>query len=845
MRRISEQMSLFLGTAAMVVVTSTAACAQEGERQNYALPAQPLARSILAVTASTHRSIVVPTALVADYQAPVLNGRYTIEEALDLLLAGSGLRARRSGTSFIIERSPEVALGVDTPPSGSDIVVTGTKISGAPTASTVIALRREAMRSAGRSTVDDVIRTIPQNFSGGQNPGVGFNVPEASGSNVGGSSSVNLRGIGSDATLTLLDGHRLPYSAALQSIDISAIPFGAIDRIEIVPDGASAIYGSDAVAGVVNVILRRDFTGLETSAKIGGSTDGGYLVQQYGATAGTRWASGNVVLAYEYDSNGAVVGSDRDYTARTPGLMLFPPQHQHNVALIARQQLASNVSVSIDGLLGRRVTDTYYATNPAGDISVSGYFFSARVKSFSVAPSLDLALASNWKLSLDGTYGDNRTSYSGGSRVGTVFTAPGAGYYTNRGSSTELSATGPVVTLPGGSAKAALGVGWRRNDFFRFTGAASGNIKHAQDSYYAYGEINLPVVSALTASAALRYERYPGIGDVVTPKLGAILAVTPDLEVKASWGKSFRAPTLYQQYQPQFAYLTTAGLLGGTGFPANATALLSLGGNSDLKPERSTTWSAGLDLHPRSMPGFSLSLSYFSIDYTDRIVTPIPFFTQSLSNPIYAAFVTRTPGAGAQTAFLAESATFTNLAGAPYDAANVVAIVRNASVNAGRQRIRGVDASLRYSSTVGPGTGHVGLDLGYLDSNQQLSASQPVMQLAGVIFNPPHLKGRGEIGYSVGGLSLTGNITFIGPVRDRRAALPVRVDGMTPVDLTFRYKIGGDGPFGGLDLILSAQNLFNEDPGRIAATLLSDVPYDSTNYTPLGRVVSISVTKKW
>src|SRR5690606_24972550 len=134
-------------------------------------------------------------------------------------------------------------------------------------------------------------------------------------------SSVNLRGLGSDATLTLLNGRRLAYTAVKQSVDVSAIPIGAIQRIEIVPDGASAIYGSDAVAGVVNVILRRNYDGIETSARLAAATDGGDFQQDYGALAGTTWSNGGVMAAYQYGSNTAIRAEDRSYArSRSPGL---------------------------------------------------------------------------------------------------------------------------------------------------------------------------------------------------------------------------------------------------------------------------------------------------------------------------------------------------------------------------------------------------------------------------------------------------------------------------------------------------------------------------------------------
>lgn len=817
------------------------AYAHAARKQHFRVPAGSLAAALRRISITSGRSIVAPAALLTGKETAGLDGDFAVEDAVNTLLIASGLRARAVGRGFIIESAP-----ANTPlEAGADIIVTGTKIGGARSASNVIEIGHDAMRSAGRTSIDDVIRTIPQNFSGGQNPGVSFNVPETSGSNIGGSSSVNLRGIGSDATLTLLDGHRLPYSAAFQSVDISAIPFGVVDRIEIVPDGASAIYGSDAVAGVVNVILRDDFSGLETSAKLGGATDGGYVLQQYGATAGVGWRSGHITLGYEYDGNSALSGSERSYATSRPGLILLPRLHQHDLALIGRQELAPGLTFSLDALLGRRATDSHYATNTAGDPAVSGYFIYMRVKSFSVAPSLDLTLGKGWALSLAGTYGDNRTTYTGGIKMGTAYTFRGAGYYTNQGSSGELSASGPLFALPGGAAKAAVGVGWRRSGFNRFTGNVLSDIHHVQNSYYAFGELNLPLLEPLTATAALRYEKYPGIGEVATPKLGAILSPSRDIDIKASWGKSFRAPTAYEQFQPELGYLATAAQLGGTGYPADALALLLQGGNADLRPERSTNWSIGVDLHPRVMEGFDANLSYFAIDYTDRIVTPIPFFDQSLADPLYAPYVTPNPSASEQAAFIAGVATFSNISGLTYDPAAVIAIVRDASVNAGRETVRGVDAQMSYKSRAGAGDAHVALDLSYIDSKQQISANQPVLQLAGIIFNPPHLKGRGEIGYTVGGLSVTGDITYLGPVRDTRAAIPVRVPGMTPVDLTMRYRTAEGGILGNTDVILGIQNLFNEAPGLLKPILVSDAPFDSTNYSPLGRVVSLSVTKKW
>src|SRR3546814_13318324 len=89
------------------------------------------------------------------------------------------------------------------------------------------------------------------------------------------------------------------YSGTQSVIDISAIPTAAVERIEIVADGASAIYGADAVAGVVNILLHKDYEGVTTSARLGGSTDGGNFHQQYNLLGGSKWTGGGLMAIYD------------------------------------------------------------------------------------------------------------------------------------------------------------------------------------------------------------------------------------------------------------------------------------------------------------------------------------------------------------------------------------------------------------------------------------------------------------------------------------------------------------------------------------------------------------------
>lgn len=286
---------------------------------------------------------------------------------------------------------------------GQGIVVTGSRIRGARLASDVTTLDRAAIVAAGQVDLGEAIRSLPQNFSGGQNPGIGTGAGLAN-ANVNSSSSANLRGLGPDATLTLLNGHRLPYDSAFQGVDISAIPLAALDRIEVVPDGASAVYGSDAVAGVVNVILRRDFEGVATSGQLGTSTGGGYFRQQADLVAGRNWSGGGALLAYDFVHNSAVDAGERSYASTLdPDNSLFPSQSRHAVTLSVRNELGAGLTASLDGLYSNRQSQTI------GGTAALRFLFRPEVESYTLAPALEVALGSGWQAGLNGVYGRDRT----------------------------------------------------------------------------------------------------------------------------------------------------------------------------------------------------------------------------------------------------------------------------------------------------------------------------------------------------------------------------------------------------------------------------------------------------
>lgn len=183
---------------------------------------------------------------------------------------------------------PAAVLAQDTTTKTLErIQVTGTNIRRADmeTASPVQAITREEIERTGKATVAEYLQTLTSDGAG--------SIPKTFGNGfAGGGAGVSLRGLGAGSTLVLLNGRRMaPFGLADDGqkvfTDLSTIPMEAVERIEILKDGASAIYGSDAIAGVVNIILRRDFTGVVLKGSYGMSGDSDGNAMKASITAGT------------------------------------------------------------------------------------------------------------------------------------------------------------------------------------------------------------------------------------------------------------------------------------------------------------------------------------------------------------------------------------------------------------------------------------------------------------------------------------------------------------------------------------------------------------------------------
>ena len=266
------------------------------------------------------------------------------------------LANRHLAVLFLVLTAPAVGLAQQGTDDGSNgateeealelapQTVTGSRLRGGVSASPVYVLTRAEIDRRGLRDIEDIVRYIPQNYStitaGGSFDGHSPRFAQ-------GLVTINLRGLGEGSTLVLVNGNRIAAAPAEfgSFTDVSTIPFSAIERVEVLSDGASAVYGSDAVGGVVNFILRKDYRGAESTVRYENSSSGGHrkVVEQ---TLGLTWDSGSLTASANFWQEDAVLaadaGIDVDGDYREQGGRRFPSIYGQPGLLLRFGPLPSN-----------------------------------------------------------------------------------------------------------------------------------------------------------------------------------------------------------------------------------------------------------------------------------------------------------------------------------------------------------------------------------------------------------------------------------------------------------------------------------------------------------------------
>lgn len=189
------------------------------------------------------------------------------------------------------------------------IQVTGSRISRADIegALPVTVISRDDIERSGKTSVTEALRALSFNSSG--------SYVQTSGNSFTGQAQVNLRGLGAARSVVLVNGRRLPISpVSTSAADLNSIPLAAVERIEVLSDGASAVYGADAIGGVVNVILRKDFEGSAVSFGAGSPSEDGGDTREASFVTGVSTGKSNAILGASYYEKDLIALADRPYS---------------------------------------------------------------------------------------------------------------------------------------------------------------------------------------------------------------------------------------------------------------------------------------------------------------------------------------------------------------------------------------------------------------------------------------------------------------------------------------------------------------------------------------------------
>jgi outer membrane receptor protein involved in Fe transport len=898
-------------------------------------------------------------------------GEFEPGEALARMLKGTGLTFKFATEHSVTIKQPVVAdipppprpppprppepsvhhYASATPVVGhnklEEVTVTGSLIHGAvDVMAPLVYITPQQISQAPFPTVQDTLNELPINSLTAPREDLGLN------NNYNRGAGVNLRGLGVGATLVLVNGHRQPLSGFNGDfVDVSNIPGAAIDRIEVLPDGASASYGSDAVAGVVNIILRDDFQGAETRVRYGG-TPGGHHEIDFSQLLGTHWDTGRAMLVYEYQDATELNASARGYAAtadkRPYGgadyrsfnadpanildpttyqpisaninlenqfarYQLFPQKTQNAVYATGAQHLGDSIELFAEGRFTQR--NTYIQGFPAaglfdvpgsnpfnpfpGSDTIVGYSFlntlgpatfASETRNYVGTLGAHFKLGAGWQATLSETYGrenlfqneynildsvalDNALAESNAATAFNVFGATNPNtlaeirsadfsHATSGIETTSFVADGPLFDLPAGPAKLAAGVE-RREESLAHTVPISIAAQETADARYsrhvgsAFTELSLPLVGSpdkpravprLELTLAGRYDDYSDFGHAMNPEARLRFTPVDSLKLRGSWGRSYRAPKLDDLYDSAYN-LSGLGSLVDPQSPTGRSVVLALqGDNPNLRQETATTWTAGFDLVPEIDPRLTLSLTYYSVDYTGQIAQPAAAdpYDVLLQGNQWSAVITRNPTQAQIAAVCNRPDFFGSVASCL--ASSPAAIVDYRLANLSSTRVTGLDLNVHQEVRGDFGNLDFGLQGNYVfHFNQTVTQASPNTDILNTFGNPLKLRLRGTAGWSESlpdsaGLGANLAVNFTNGYNNFGSSLIERIPSLTTVDLQVRYHTGNGGGFlADVEFALNAVNVFNQSPPFVDSVY----GYDSANFQPFGRVLSLSVTKKW
>lgn len=761
---------VLVGALAWLALTLAPAAGAQDFSKKYPIniPAQALTPALAQLSDQTQidYGFSPDTSEEENMKVGPVRGRYTIEEALTLLLRSTGLTFSRVNSKTIaIFKAPEVKLPAPPPqvrvqravplkrkvvpqeqPDDQIIAKVITERSKyrylpAPSAAGFV-LDRAAIKRTGATTITGLLNILPQQP---------FLRPDGFRSN--GAQYAELRGLGPDTTLVLINGHRAFASAGsftVNAFDLNQVPLSAVERVEVQLDSISVRHGADAIGGIINIVLRDDIPDPIVDVRYGAAAGGGEQ-RQASISAGYKHDDARASLILDYRDVRPMLGAERDLwsnqdyrrfgstdlrsTLSSPGnvtavpgspgfplivaigapfaaipeytagpvtevsefrpfdlnresLLQYSPivPEDRRASAVASAQV--NVTPSVVAAADLMFVDRHVAftllppllpaalvprTNPYNhldqDVMVTGLLPGADPLEATLDSRLIRGAGSlrgrvkdwQWELAVlrseeDATFrlpgvlvdparlalaladpDPNRTlnllapgPAASPEVLATVLPPPDIDPLATDATQLTGVASGGLFAVPAGEVAVTLGTEWRKESV-QFDSLLGG---FAREVAGGFAELELPLFGEkfqrpgareLTVTVAGRFDRYTDFGEIFSPQYGLVWRPFQQVAIRATYGRSFRAPSMYDLYLPrvQSDALTVDPRRSGESYPAKVL----IGGAPGLEATRGESFAAGIEFTPAAIDPLKLSATYWHVLMNERVIALNPVFT--------------------------------------------------------------------------------------------------------------------------------------------------------------------------------------------------------------------------
>lgn len=897
-RHVTTHRSAALLLSAAILLSSSEpslAAPNPSREQSFHIEAQPLGKALSNWAEQSGFELSWQSDGSERPDAPAVIGDFSPRKALSLLLDGTGLTGRFVGSRVVIrsknegrghraiegesERSVGVGTDEGTAKSSREIVgemlVTGSHIVGvAPAGSPITVLDQDEIQSGRYASLEQVLQSLTQSVPGGASgasavarlsPG-----PVAT-TNITFAEGYDLRGLGPTATLTMINGQRVTASGHGYVTDLSAIPLAAVKRVEVLTDGASALYGADAIAGVVNVVLIDRFERATSNVWYRFTAPDGRNELSLSHTLGADWDTGGFVAVGSHREQTQLSVDERSRTKSVPQPeSILPSNQQTSLHIAGHQRFGDAWALQADAQIG----DTHRFAQGTATPSPGHLAFQIASDRTNVSASLDYGGWPGWSAALKGHLSREDTDFS------FLQFRPGSSIPEETGSEAQhltqdqwiagATANGRLGRTSAGDVRLALGAEHREEAYTRRLRAPVIGRKHISrevDSAYIemYALISsdlsqAPGAGTMKLSLAGRYDDYSDFGDIINPRFGISWTPVSGIEIRGTLSRSFRTPAMGTELMmasegtvpsvPLYSFRTADG--------TDTVPVAFLTGSGNLQPEKARHWTAGLTLTPSLMEGWKFDLTYYSILFTGRIVGP-PLDRGALSNPALQGFIRHYDSAEELEAALqietAGNLKFVDGTGAEFgggafggNPSRLATYVFDARfTNASIMDTDGWDVGATYTGELRGGELELALNASYISEFETTyAAGAPVVNTVGTVGNPAGLRLSGSGAFSRGGWHASLSLNFTRDYKD--IASNSRVGSYLTADALLSYTFHKQRArvLENVSIRFGIKNLWNEPPPYIVGSLATrGANFDSANADPLGRFLSLGISKDW